>query len=131
MSKVSHLNFSLNTHFFVKKYLLQIPTSSCVIFIIVTPKMLFGTSNNPMCHMILILSYVYIFLSEPYLSIIPFFLASVQSLSHRQCLLPHPTHHHKRHLSLAGNPTTQQNNTSHGQAMSPPCCPPAASHFPH
>jgi hypothetical protein len=32
---------------------------------------------------------------------------------------------------MAGNPTTPQNNTSHGQAMSPPCCPPAASHFPH
>jgi hypothetical protein len=34
---------------------------------------------------------------------------------------------------MAGNPTTQQNNTSHGQAMSPPCCPPpvASNHFPH
>jgi hypothetical protein len=34
--------------------------------------MLFSTSNNPMCHMFLILSYVCIFLSEPYLSLIPF-----------------------------------------------------------
>jgi hypothetical protein len=53
-------------------YLLQIPISSCVIFIIATPAMLFSTSNNPMCHIFLILSYIYIFLSEPYLSIIPF-----------------------------------------------------------
>jgi hypothetical protein len=34
--------------------------------------MIFDTSNNPMCHMFLILSYVYIFLSELYLSLIPF-----------------------------------------------------------
>ncbi len=53
-------------------YLLQIPTSSCVIFIIVTSAMLFGTSNNPMSHMFLILSHIYIFLSEPYLSIVLF-----------------------------------------------------------
>ncbi len=34
--------------------------------------MLFGTSNNPMCHIFLILSYVYIFLSESYHSHILF-----------------------------------------------------------
>ncbi len=34
--------------------------------------MLFGTSNNPMCHIFLILSYVYIFLSKSYLSLILF-----------------------------------------------------------
>jgi hypothetical protein len=34
--------------------------------------MLFGTSNNPMCHIFLIISYVYIFLSESYISLIPF-----------------------------------------------------------
>ncbi len=60
-----------------------------------------------------------------------FLLMSVQSLSYQQCLLPHPTHHHKHHLPTAGNPATQQNNTSHLQAMPPPYCPPAASHFPH
>jgi hypothetical protein len=53
--------------------------------------------------------------------------STVQSLSHWQCLLPHPTHHHKCHLSMADTPTTKQNNTSHGQSMSPPFCPPAAS----
>ncbi len=135
-------------------YFLQIPTSLCIIFIVVSPAMLFGTSNNLMCHIFLILSYVYIFLSDLILffssnnlmchiflilsyvciflsDLILFFLVSVQSLSHRQCLLPHPTHHHKCHLSLADTPTTQQNNTFHGQSTSPPCCPPAASHFPH
>ncbi len=113
MSKVSHFNFSLNTFFLWRTYLLRIPTSLCVIFIIITLAMLFGTSNNPMCHIFLILSFVYIFLSEPYLSIIALFLlSSVQSLSHWQCLLPHPIHHHKRHLSTAGNPITQQNNTA-------------------
>jgi hypothetical protein len=59
-----------------------------------------------------------------------FLLASVQSLSHRQCLLPHPTHHHRCHLSMADIPTTKQNNTSHGQSMSPPFCPPAAPLLP-
>jgi hypothetical protein len=34
--------------------------------------MLFGTSNNPMCHIFLIFSYVYIFLSESYIYLIPF-----------------------------------------------------------
>ncbi len=93
--------------------------------------MLFGTSNNPMCHIFSILSYVFIFLSESYLSLIYFFLfASVQSLPQRQCLLPHPTHHHKCHLSMADTPTTQQNNTFYGQSTSPPCCPPAAPLLP-
>jgi hypothetical protein len=36
--------------------------------------MLFGTPNNPMCHIFLILSSVYIFLSESYISLIPFLL---------------------------------------------------------
>jgi hypothetical protein len=31
---------------------------------------------------------------------------------------------------MADTPTTQQNNTSHGQSMSPPCCPPAAPLLP-
>jgi hypothetical protein len=59
-----------------------------------------------------------------------FLLVSVQSLSHWQCLLPYPTHHHKCHLSMADTPTTEQNNTSHGQSMSPPFCPPAAPLLP-
>ncbi len=95
--------------------------------------MLFGTSNNLMCHIFLILSYVFIScLNHIFLSHY-FLLASVQSLSHRQCLLSHPTHHHKCHLLMADPPTTKQNITSHGQSMSPPfwpCCPPATSQFP-
>jgi hypothetical protein len=130
MSKGSHLNFSLNTHFFVTNISSAKPYFLVHHFIVVSPAMLFGTSNNPMCHTFLILSYVYIFLSESYLSLILFSVASVQSLSHQQCLLPHPTHHHKHHLLMADTPTTQQNNISHGQSMSPPCCPPAASLLP-
>ncbi len=127
MSKASHLSFSLNTHFFVTNISsANLHTSSCIIFIVVSPAMLFGTSNNLMCHIFLILSYVYIScLNHIFLSYC-FLLASFQSLSHRQCLLSHPTHHHKCHLSMADTPTTKQNNTSHGQSMSPPFCPPAA-----
>ncbi len=71
MSKVSHLNFFLISLW--RTYLLQIPTSVCVIFIVVSPAMPFSTSNFPMCHNFLIPSQVYIFLSEPYLSFNPFF----------------------------------------------------------
>jgi hypothetical protein len=59
-----------------------------------------------------------------------FLLVSVQSLYHQLCLLPHPTHHHKCHLSMADTPTTKQNNTSHGQSTSPPFHPPAAPLLP-
>jgi hypothetical protein len=111
-------------------YLLRIPTSLCVIFIVVSPATLFGTSNNPMCHIFLILSYIYIFLSESYLCLIPFSSPISSSTVYRLYLLPHPTHHHKRHLSTADTPTTQTNSTSHGQSMSPPCCPPAAPLLP-
>jgi len=31
---------------------------------------------------------------------------------------------------MADTPTTQQNNTSHGQSTSPPCCPPTAPLLP-
>ncbi len=126
MSK-RHILISLKIHISLwQTYLLWIPTSSCVIFIVVSPAMLFGTSNNPMCHIFLIFSYVYIFcLNHIFLSYY-FLLASVQSLSHWQCLLSHPTHHYKCHLSMADTPTTEQNNTSHGQSMSPPFCPPTA-----
>ncbi len=77
--KCQFLNFSLNTHFFVKYISAAIPTSLCIIFIVVSPAKLFGTSNYPMCNMFLILSLVYIFLSELYLFIIPF--SSCVSLS--------------------------------------------------
>ena len=43
--------------------------------------MLFGTSKNPMCHIFLILSYVYIFLSESYISLISFsYFATLRNL---------------------------------------------------
>ncbi len=75
------------------------------------------------------LTYTFSCLNHIFLSYY-FLLASVHSLSHRQCLLPHPTHHHKWHLSMADTPTTKQNNTSHGQSMSPPFCPHAAPLLP-
>ena len=70
MSKASHLNFSINTHFFVTNISSANPYFLVRHFIVVSPAMLFGTSNNPMCHIFLILSYVYIILSESYLSLI-------------------------------------------------------------
>ncbi len=72
MSKASHLNFSLNTHFSVTNISTVNPYFLVRHFIVVSPAMLFGTSNNPMCHIFLILSYVYIFLSDSYISLIPF-----------------------------------------------------------
>ncbi len=75
------------------------------------------------------LPYTFSFLNHIFLKSL-FLLASVQSLSHRQCLLPHPTHHHKRHLSTADTPSTQQNNSSHGQSTSSPWYPPAAPVLP-
>ncbi len=58
---------------------------------------------------------------------------SVQSLSHRQCLLPHPTHHHKCHLSMAETPPNKTIPPMVSQRLHnvAPCCPPAASRFPH
>jgi hypothetical protein len=117
-------------HFFVTN-ILQIPTSSCVIFIIVTPAMLFGTSNNPMCLIFLILSYMYNFLSEPYLSISPFSfcvslitvsLAVPSTISNTSSQMPsvngrqsnNPT---KQHLPFTGNAST----------LLPPCCQPLPS----
>ncbi len=132
MSKASHLNFSLNTHFFV---LLQISTSLCVIFIAVSPAILFGTSNNPMRHIFLILSYVYIFLSESYLSLIPFSscISSItvspampSTTSNTSSQMPsvngwYPKNTTKQHLPWWVNVST----------LLPPCCSPAASHFPY
>ncbi len=92
--------------------------------------MFFGTFNNPMCHIFLILFlYTFSCLNHIFLSYY-FLLSSVQSLSHRQLVIPHPTHHHKCHLSMTDTPTTEQNSTSHGQSTSPPFCPPAAPLLP-
>ncbi len=116
-------------------YLLWIPTSLCIIFIVVSPAMLFGTSNNPMCHIFLILSYLYIFLSESYLCLIPFSscissitlsLAMPSTTSNTSSQMPsvsgwYPYNPIKQHLPWSVNVST----------LLPPCCPPAASHFPH
>ncbi len=127
MCKVSHLNFSLNTHFVVKSYLLWIPTSSCVIFIVVSLATPFGTSNFPMCHNILIYLKCTFSCLNHIFPLVPFYsCVSLITVSHWQCLLPHPTHHHKRHLSMAGISTTYQNNTSHGQSIGRQCLHPAA-----
>ncbi len=97
--------------------------------------MLFGTSNNPMCHIFLILSYVYIFLSESYISLIPFSshvslitvsLAMPSTISNTSSQMPsvngwYPNNTTKQHLPWLVNVST----------LLPPCCPPAASHFPH
>jgi hypothetical protein len=128
MSKVSHLNFSLNTHFFVKTVSTANPNSLCIIFIVVSPAILFGTSNYPMCHIFLILSKVNIFLFEPYLSIIPLSscissftvaLAMPSTTSYTSSQTPsvndcHPNNTIKQHLPWSGNIST----------LLPRCCQP-------
>ncbi len=135
ISKASHLNWPLNTHFFVTNISSVNPFSSRTIFIVVSPAMLFGTSNNPMCHIFLILSYVYIFLSESYISLILFSScislitvspAMPSTISNTSSQAPsvnrwYPNNTTKQLLPWSVNIST----------LLPPCCPPAASHFPH
>ncbi len=130
-----HIVISLNTHFLWQTYLLWIPTSSCVIFIVVSPAMLFGTPNHPMSHIFLIFSYLYIFLSESYLSLI-LFSSCISSItvspampsttSNTSSQTPsvngwYPNNQTKQHLPWSVNIST----------LLPPCCPSAASNFPH
>jgi hypothetical protein len=97
--------------------------------------MLFGTFNNPMCHIFLIISYVYIFLFESYLSLI-IFSSCISSItvspampsttSNTSSQTPsvngcYPNNQTKQHLPWSVNVST----------LLPPCFPPAASHFPH
>ncbi len=135
MSKVSHLNFSINTHFFVTNISSLNPYFLVCHFIVVSPAILFGTSNNRMCHLFLILSYIYIFLSESYLSLILFSScvssttvspAMPSTTSNKSSQMPsvngwYPNIQTKQHLPWSVNVST----------LLPPCCPPAASHFPH
>jgi hypothetical protein len=129
MSKASHLNFSLNTHFFVTNISSANPyTSSCIIFIVVSLTMLFGTSNNPMCHIFLILSYIYIFFSESYISLILFSShvssftvspAMPSTTSNTSSQMPsvnssYPNNTTKQHLPWSVNVST----------LLPPCCRP-------
>ncbi len=131
MSKASHLNFSLNTHFFVMNI------SSANPYFLVRQFSLLSHRQCFLAHLItrcvtsfwFFLTYSFSCLNHIFLSYY-FLLLSVQSLSHRQCLLPHSTHHCKHHLSMADTPATKQNNTSHGQSMPPPFCPPAAPLLP-
>jgi hypothetical protein len=107
-------------------YLVQIPTSLFVIFIIVSPAMLFGASNNPMCHMFLILSYIYIFLCEPYLSIIPF-SSCVSSITVSPAMPSTTSNTSSQTPSVNGrqpnNPTTQHLPWSGNvSTLMPPCC---------
>ncbi len=92
--------------------------------------MLFSTFNNPMYHIFLILSYVYIFLSESCISLIPF--SSRVSLITVSPAMPSTISNTSSQTpSVNGwysNNTTK--NTSYGQSMSPPCCPPAAPLLP-
>jgi hypothetical protein len=97
--------------------------------------MLFGTSNNPMCHIFLIFSYGYIFLSESYLPLILFSscLISINvspampsTTSNTSSQMPsvngwYSNNQTKQHFPWSVNVST----------LLPPCCPPAASHFPH
>ncbi len=131
MSKVSHLNFSLNTHFFVKTISSAKSLLPCASFSLLSHQQCFLAHLITQCVTSFWFFLKYIFLSEPYLSLTPF--SSCISSITVSLAMPSTTstHHHKPHLSMAANPTTQQNNTSHGQATSPPCCPSAASHFPH
>ncbi len=97
--------------------------------------MLFGTSNNPMCHIFLILSYVYILFSESYLSLTLFLFygssitvspAMPSTTSNTSSQMPsvngwYSNNQTKQHLPWSVNIST----------LLPPCCLPAASHFPH
>ncbi len=135
MSKASHLNFSLNTHFFVMNISSVNPYFLVHHFNCCLTGNAFGTSNNLMCHIFLILSYVCIFLSESYLSLIPFFScvssitvspAMPSTTSNTSTQTPsvngwYPNNTTKQHLPWSVNVST----------LLPPCCPPAASHFPH
>ncbi len=128
MSKATRLNFSLNTHFFVTKnpYFLVRHFHCCLT------GNAFGTSNNPMCHIFLILSYVYIFLSESYLSLI-LFCSCISSITVSPVMSSTTSNTSSQTLSVNGwypTPTTEQNNTSHGQSTFPPCCPPASPLLP-
>ncbi len=119
MSKVSHLSFSLNAHFLWRTNLLQIPISLCVIFIIVTPAMLFGTSNYPICHIFLILfTYTFSCLNHIFSSItISPAMPSTTSNSSSQTPSVNgrqPKNPTKQHLPWSGNVST----------LLPPCCQP-------
>jgi hypothetical protein len=120
MSKESHLNFSLNTHFVLTNISSVNPYFLVHHFYFVLPAMLFGTSNNPMCHIFLILSSTFISCLNHIFLAYYFLLASVQSLSHRQWLLSHPTHHHKRHLSIADTSEVESKVILMGHPIS--CC---------
>ncbi len=131
MSRTSHLHFSLNTHFFVTNI-----SSANPYFLVHHFSLLFHWQcflayliTQCVTSFWFFLMYTFSCLNHMFLRSL-FLLESVQSLSHRQCLLTYPTHHHKRHLSTTDTPTTQQNNTSHGQSTSPPCCPRAAPLLP-
>jgi hypothetical protein len=88
-----------------------------------------------MCHIFLILSYVYIFLSESYLSLI-LFSSCVSSITVSTAMPSTTSNTSLQTPSVNGlffNNQTQQHlplsvNVS---TLLPPCCPPAASHFPH
>ncbi len=131
-----HISISLLIHISLwQTYLLWIPTSSCVIFIVVSLAMLFSTSNNLMCHIFLILSYVYIFLSESYLSLI-LFPSCVSSITVSPAMPSTTSKTSSQMPSINGwysNNQTKQHlpwsvNVS---SLLPLCRPPAASHFPH
>ncbi len=114
---------------------MQIPTSLCVIFIVVSPAMLFSTSNNPMCHIFLILSYVYIFLSESCISLI-LFSSCISSITVSLAMPSITSNTSSQMPSVNGwysnNRTIQHLPWSvNVSALLPPCCPPASSHFPH
>ncbi len=121
----SKYTFLCDKHIFCKSLL------PCALFSLLSHRQCFSAHLITRCvtSFWFLLMYTFSCLNHIFLSY-NFLLASVQLLSHRQCLLPHPTHHHKCHLSMTDTPTTEQNNTSHGQSTSPPFCPPAAPLLP-
>ncbi len=131
MSNAYYIYFSLNTQFFVTNI------SSANPYFLVHHFHCCLTGNAFLAHLITWCVTSFWFFPTCSFSCLNhiffsyyFLIASGQSLSHWQCLSPHPTHHHKCHLSMADTPTTKQNNTSHGQSTSPPFCPPAAPLLP-
>jgi hypothetical protein len=128
MSKVSHLNVSLNTNFFVTNISSANPYFLMRHFHCCHTGNAFWTSSNPMCHMFLILSYIYIFLSEPYLSIIPF-SSCVSSITVSQAIPSTTSNTSSQTPSVNGrqpnNPTKQHLPWSGiASTLLPPCCQP-------
>ncbi len=130
MSKASHLNFSLNTHFFCDEHIFCKSLLLCASFSVLSRRQSFLAHLITQCvtSFWFYLTSTFSFLNNIFLQSLVL-LASVQSLSHRQCLLLHPTHHHKRHLFICQRLPPQQHNKTTPLMVSQ-CLHPAAPLLP-